>query len=95
MKNILIAAIVSLVSVPAFADGFTCIAANDTLEVDVYNYRNPYAGTRNVAVMVVANSTFEYGNRTIARFKAPHTLSNKASTYTAKVDSERSECLGI
>jgi hypothetical protein len=74
----------SFVSTSAFADGFVCTSGD--LKVKVYNQTNPNAGTRNAAVMILSDESVQQGNKTIAKFTAPQTLSNDAASYTAKVD---------
>lgn len=86
VKNIIIAAAINLVSFSAFADGFKCTSDEGTLEAQVYNHRNPHVGTRTGAVMILSDSSLEYGSRTIARFEAPKSLTNHAAKYLAYVD---------
>jgi hypothetical protein len=70
----------------ARADGWACANEADTLRVRVYNQVQPELGTRSAAVMVVSDPAVSHGRKTIARFTAGNTLSNKGSVYVAKVD---------
>ena len=86
--KLMIATIASmtLLAGTAFADGFVCKNEAGDLVAKAYNQTNPDEGTRNAAVMVLSNPTLNAGNRTIARFRAPQTLSNSSSSYVARVD---------
>ena len=88
MKNIIIAAVagLSLFAGNAFADGFVCQNEAGDLKAKVFNHTQPEEGTRNAAVMILSNPQLQSGNKTIARFRAPQTLTNEAATYLARVD---------
>lgn len=77
----------SMVSGSAYADGFVCVNKQEALVAKVYNQTQPQLGTRNAAVMVLSDSSVNYGNKTIARFSQTNgTLTNDSSLYTANVD---------
>lgn len=86
MKALLALALV-FASNSAFADGFVCYNEFEALEVKVYNHTQASRGTRNAAVMILADTGINYGNKTIAKFTDwNQTLSNVGTIYTAKVD---------
>lgn len=83
----LIVALLALSTAPAvFADGFVCESRE--LNVKVFNHTDPAAGTRNGAVLVVADpNVVTAGLKTIASFTdAKGTLTNHGATYWANVD---------
>jgi len=88
MKKLILAAaaVLSLSTSAAFADGFRCTTNDGELNVAVYNKVMPAEGTRNAAVMIVSNPNLPAGEQMIARFQAPATLSNQSTTYTGRVD---------
>ena len=74
-------------SSPAFADGFECQTADQSLNVKIYNNTDPTYGTRVGAVMVVSDPAVSGGRKTIARFTDTNgVLSNRSSRYEANVD---------
>ena len=85
MKTLALIASLAL-AMTAKADGFKC-TTNSGLNVQVYNNTDPYAGTRNGAVMVVSDSHISYGNKTIAKFTdLKVTLTSRSLLYVGNVD---------
>ena len=87
VKSLILALAVSLSCSAAIADGFVCSDSERTLEVKVYNYNRPEFGTRNAAVMTLADPRVSEGRKTIAVFRGANgVLTNSASTYISYVD---------
>lgn len=87
MKNVALAvSMLVLGAAQANADGFVCQTADGSVNVKAYNQTIPTKGTRNAAVLVVSDPAINYGNKTIARFTAGHTVVNTGSSYLANVD---------
>jgi hypothetical protein len=77
----------SLMSLPAFADGFVCENAQQNLKVKVYNQTNPALGTRNAAAMILSDTSVNGGRKTIAKFTSEDgLLKNNGPEYSAHVD---------
>lgn len=77
----------SLISAPAFADGFYCENLEANIRVKAYNQVAPEHGTRNSAVMVLSNPAVSGGRKTIATFEeADGLLTNSGSHYIGHVD---------
>lgn len=90
MKAILLTAVLAA-SLSAQADGFKC-ETESGLNVQVFNHTSAEMGTRTGAMMVVSDTSIQYGNKTIAKFSAlKSTLTSKNLRYTAKVDLRVSE----
>jgi hypothetical protein len=70
----------------ARADGFLCGTDDRELEIQVYQNTLPALGTRNIAVMVMADETLPEGHRLIAKFDESNSaLSNTGASYVAQV----------
>lgn len=76
------------VSSNAMADGFRCQTTQGMpLNVLIYNHVQPANGTRNGAVIVIADPAIQQGNKTVARFEdVDGLLSNTGAKYIASVD---------
>lgn len=72
----------------AMADGFRCQTTEGmALNIQIYNHVQPANGTRNAAVIVIADPSIQQGNKTVARFEdVDGLLSNKGAKYIASVD---------
>ena len=82
---ILVAAMATIASSGALADGFVC--ANDKIIVKIYNHVDAKAGTRTPAVMVVSDPNVQAGRKTIARFTdANGRITSKGAHYSSDVD---------
>lgn len=86
MKNAILATVVALSSMTAFADGFVCSVNEEALTIKVYNHTQPEEGTRNAAVMILSNQDVSFGRKTIATFDSEGTLRNSGTVYVSKVD---------
>lgn len=85
MKTI-IATLITLAGMNAFADGFAC-ESESGLNIKVYNHTQSGEGTRNAAIMVISDQYVNQGNKTIARFTdVKNTLRNSGASYVANVD---------
>jgi hypothetical protein len=86
MKKIL-TMIAMMASTGAMADGFVCTTLDGDLTVKVYNHTDADVGTRNGAVMILSDSTIQYGRKTIAKFDSDNeVLDNDGARYVANVD---------
>ncbi len=87
MKSLILALTINLFCGAALADGFVCSDSEGTIEVKVYNHNKPELGTRNAAIMILADPRVSEGRKTIAAFKGANgVLTNNASTYISYVD---------
>lgn len=84
-------ALVSLLGLQAFAsstfaDGFVCTREEKHIKIHAYNHTNPLQGTRNPAVMILADSAAQRGHRTLAKFtSSTSALDNEASYFSGHV----------
>lgn len=89
MKNALVLAslMTVLASTSAKADGFICETPDGTLSVKVFNQTEPKLGTRNAAILILADLTVAEDRQTIATFPSDNDLlENSSATYIANVD---------
>jgi hypothetical protein len=71
----------------AHADGFRCESQESSLYVQIYNHVTPSKGTRTGAVMVVSDSEYVDGKKTIYRFETAHSMiGSDGLTYTGLID---------
>ena len=76
-----------VLSQSALADGFICESQEQGLRVKAFHKTQPELGTRNAAILIVSNTSINFGRKTIATFSADNAvLSNKAAHYDASVD---------
>jgi hypothetical protein len=82
--NLIFGMIAMLAASSAYADGWQCQTVERDLNVAVYNHTQPSQGTRNAAIMIVADPAVQAGRKTVATFTdIEQTLSSQGSTYTA------------
>jgi hypothetical protein len=87
MKKTLLLAALALSPLTAFADGFKCTVANDSLNVKVFNSTDASIGTRVPAIVVISDSRREFGNKTIATFDGEKgVISSSGADYELNVD---------
>ncbi len=89
MKNafVLSSLLTVLASASAMADGFICETPDGTLSVKVFNQTEPRLGTRNAAILILADLTVAEDRQTIATFPSDNdVLENSTATYIANVD---------
>lgn len=83
----ILAVATALMGASAHADGFVCQTVEGDLTIKAFNHRQPSAGTRNGAVLVVSDPTVSAGRKTIATFTdVKTTLTNSGAFYVGNVD---------
>ncbi len=84
LKHALAVIVVGSFAQGVLADGFVCDATHESLRIQVYNRTQAVEGTRNVAVMVLSDSSKPRGQRTLLRFDADNDgLTNDGARYSA------------
>lgn len=82
MKNALAMTALALITVSsAQADGLVCVGQQTATHIQVYNYTDAAAGTRNPAVMVVSSPFVKYPNKTIAKFSGLYTADQNQTLF--------------